>query len=818
MQMSDLNKTVHKKKKVPLSGGADKTKKYPKSIKLLPDGGRVVQTNCFECHSKCGVLVYVDADENVYKVTGNPDNPLTQGAICSKAQAGKKILYHPERVNYPLKRTGAKGEGKWQRISWDEAFDTISERLLKYKEQFGPESVVFGQGTGRGTNQWNQRLGKSFGMNHWCCPAHVCLLPQMITSMVTLGMFSLWDGAEYEHSKCIVIWGANPSWTEGSFTNTPMGKARKKGAKLIVIDPNFEHPLAHKADYWLPIRPGTDGALAMAWMRLMIKEGLYDREFVYKWTNATQLVDAATNGPIVSDMVAGCDAAQKFMIWDSRSGIAVPIGTENAEPAWDGDFEIALKDGRKVHARTAWSILLERVEPYTPEYTSEITWIQPDLIRDAGLLYAKSSPGACINQMQGIEEHLNCWTTIRDICCVMALAGNVDVPGGNVFIPFWNEMLGPRLTGPDPPAQAEKKLGNLRLYPVSQPQGVWDAILTEKPYPVKAYVGIQGNPLSWCEDPKHTEEALRKVEFLVIMDYFISPTGALADIVLPSAHWLERDYPAEELCGRYYFAQQKSIEPLFERKSDIWFMRELGRRIAPESWPWKTDEELFDWQLEPDGITWQELRDRYAVMYAPEIYRNFEKKGAFETPSGRVELYSNVGAMAGSEPLPLFEPPPEPTPEYPLIAITGRRYPNYYHSAYRNISWLRELAPFPMVQINPVTAKSLGIEQDDLVWIESPSGRAQMFADLTNGLHPSVISAPHGWWAGCKELGLPDFSKHIANINVIMDRSTFNLEFGAPNMRSKPVKIYKAKESQIPDFPYLNLKQAPYFKGKGTQR
>lgn len=803
--------------------GADRysssqNKGYPKSVKLLPDGGRVVQTNCFECHSKCGVLVYVDANENVYKITGNPDNPQTRGAVCSKSQSGKKILYHPERINYPMKRIGAKGEGKWQQITWDEAMQTISQKLLQYKKDFGPESVVFGQGTGRGTNQWNQRLGKSFGMNHWCCPAHICLLPQMMTSMITLGMFSIWDGAEYEHSKCIVIWGSNPSWTEGSFTNTPMGKARKNGAKLIVIDPNFEHPLAHKADYWLPIRPGTDGALALAWMRLMIKEGTYDHDFVYKWTNATQLIEVGTNAPIVSDMVADCTEEKKFMVWDKLTNKAVPIGTENAEPVMEGVFQISTKDGKTIQATTSWSVLLERVEPYTPEYTSEITWLEPDLIRDAGRLYAASSPGACINQMQGIEEHANSWHTIRDLCCLIGLAGNVDVPGGNVFIPFWNEMLGPRLTGPDPEIQNEKKLGDLKLYPVSRPQGVWDAILTGNPYPIKAYIGIQGNPLSWCEDPKHTEKALRKVDFLVVMDYFISPTAALADIILPAAHWLERDYVADELTARWFFAQQKAIEPLYERKSDIWFMRELGRRIAPDWWPWKTDEELFDWQLEPDGLTWKELQDKQAVMYAPEVYRNFEKKGHFETPSGRVELYSNVGAMAGCEPLPLYVAPPEVSSEFPLIAITGRRYSNYYHSAYRNISWLRELAPFPMVMVNPRTATSLNIKQGDLVWIESSTGRVQMFADLSNGVHPNVISAPHGWWAGCKELGLPDFPNHISNINVVIDRTTFGPEYGCPEMRAKPVRIYKADKSEIPDFPYLNLDQSPYFKRKGVQK
>jgi anaerobic selenocysteine-containing dehydrogenase len=410
--------------------------------------------------------------------------------------------------------------------------------------------------------------------------------------------------------------------------------------------------------------------------------------------------------------------------------------------------------------------------------------------------------------MQGLEEHLDCTHAIRNLCVLISITGNLDAPGGNVYIPFWNEMLGPRLTGPDPPQQNEKKLGDLRLYPVSQPSAIWKAILTEDPYPIKAYVTIQGNPLSWCEDPNYVEQALRKVDFLVVMDYFLSPTAQLADIVLPSAHWTERDYVAEELCARYYYAQQRAIDPLYERKSDIWFMRELGRRIAPDWWPWETDEDLFNFQLEPYNITWKELRDQWVFLAAPEVYHYYERQG-IETPSGLVEIYSNVLKATGGDPLPGYVDPPSPTAEYPFTLITGRRYPNYYHSAYRNISWLREFAPHPEVDINPRSAEELGIKNGDLVWLETPFGKAQMYARLTNGVHPKVLSAPHGWWQACEELKLPGYPNHISNVNVLMDKEEYNAEFGAPNLRSRPVKIYKASKSEIPGFPYLNLKKAP---------
>ncbi len=781
-------------------------KKYPESVIPLDDGGRIVKTNCFECHSKCGVYVHVNSNEEVVKVTGNPEDPRTESTICSKGQAGKKILYHPERVNFPLKRAGEKGEGKWERITWDEAMETISTKILEYKEKYGPESVVLSQGTGRGTNQWCQRLGKSIGMNHWCLPAHMCLLPAMMSSMISYGFFPIWDGNDYPNANCIVLWGANPTWSEGATTDVPLAKGREKGAKLIVIDPHFEHPFANRADYWLPVHPGTDGALAMAWLNVIIGENLYDRAFVEKWTNASQLVDVETLGPIVESMIREDGDEERFVVWDLKTGKPVAAKTQGIELAMEGAFEISLPDGPRRSVKTAWSILLERIAEFAPEKAAGITGVDVDKIRDAARLYADSSPGSCVNFMQGLEEHVNNTSAMRDILCLMAITGNLDVKGGNVRIPFWNEMLGPRLTGDDPPGQMEKRLGHTSLYPVSEPSAVWNAILTEEPYPIKAFLVFGSNPLSWCEDPKTVERALRKVDFLVVHEYFMSPTAELADIVLPSAHWLERDYIADELTGRYYFGQQRAIDPLYERKSCITLMRELGKMVAPDWWPWESDEELFDFQLETAGITWKELKNQWVYKYAPEVYRFYEENG-FETPSGLVELYSNVLASVGSDPLPSYVPAVAPTDEFPFIIMTGRRYPNFYHSTFLNVSWLRSLEPHPKVDINPQAAADLGIDDGDLVWIESHAGKIQMFARLTNGIHPRNLSATHGWLMGCKELGLPGYPNHIANANALVDSDAVSPEFGTPNTRCQPVKIYKAKKSEIPGFPYLNLRE-----------
>lgn len=188
----------------------------PRNLKSgNPDSGgelKIVRTNCFECHSKCGILAHVK-DGRLIKIEGNPDEPRSKGMICSKGFAATQMLYSPDRLNYPLRRTNPKkGQGEdpgWERISWDEAIDIIVDKILKIKEEYGPQSIVLGQGTGRGTNQWIQRLGNAIGHNHWCTPAHVCLLPIMMTSMLTTGFFAMWDSPDHVNSKCYVNWGSN---------------------------------------------------------------------------------------------------------------------------------------------------------------------------------------------------------------------------------------------------------------------------------------------------------------------------------------------------------------------------------------------------------------------------------------------------------------------------------------------------------------------------------------------------------------------------------------------------------------------------------
>ena len=240
---------------------------------------KTVRTICFDCHSRCGVLLEIE-NGKIVDIKGDKDHPFSQGYICPKGQAVREIIYHQDRITHPLRRVGEKGEGKFEKISWDDALDIISERLIRFRDQFGAESVVFGQGTTRGLPPWINRFLTQFGSPNYSGPANYSLGPIIMGMSAICGTL---PAADFASSRCIVLWGHNP---EQSFPGLFMYDIRtslKSGAKLIVVDPRGT-PLAKKADHWLPVRPGTDVALILCIINLIIKNEIYDKDFVENWT------------------------------------------------------------------------------------------------------------------------------------------------------------------------------------------------------------------------------------------------------------------------------------------------------------------------------------------------------------------------------------------------------------------------------------------------------------------------------------------------------------------------------------------------------
>ncbi len=689
-----------------------------------------VKTICFECHSRCGVFIYVK-DGRIVKIEGDKEHPISNGFVCPKGRAVKEIVYHPNRILYPLKRVGNKGEKKWERVTWNEALSTIANKLAEVKRDYGPEAIVMGQGTSRGLNPYLNYFLRCLGSPNKMSPLHLSGGPIAMGTALTCG-YSLLESQDYGNTRCIILWGHNPPQSWPGHT-PPLRKALAKGAKLIVIDPR-RSDMASKADTWLQIRPGTDCALALAMLNVIIEGELYDKEFVEKWSY-------------------GFDK------------------------------------------------LREHLKAYSPEKMAEVTWIPAELIRKTTRLYAQESPSCICFGTAGLCQHFNAIQTNRAIAMMIALTGNLEVPGGNVH---YRSPLGRRsqiameldsVIG-FPPQQAKKRLGADRFRIVAlnglmfaHPRLVWEAILNSRPYPVKAILLFANNALMAYGNSSFTKEALMKLDFLVCADYFMNPTAELADFVLPAAHWTERDDIEDMAMKGYAFAQQKAIEPLGECWDEKEILVELAKKLGLADY-WKSVREALDYRLGLCGIDFEQLK-REGRIQTELKYGGYEKSGGFRTISGKFELYSENLRKLGLDPIPVYQEPaespintPNLTKVYPLILTTGARHIAYYHSALRNIPSLRKLNPEPTIDINPATAGDLGIQDGDWVIIETERGSITCKAKFFDGIHPKVVHVYHGWWYGYD----PEWKQ--ANVNILTNNTYLDPLIGSEPLKALLCRVY----------------------------
>jgi anaerobic selenocysteine-containing dehydrogenase len=691
----------------------------------------VVKSHCRMCHGGCGVLIYVKGGK-VAKITGDPDCPINHGTLCPKGIASVQLAYHPDRLTHPVKRVGPKASGEWERISWDEALDSIAERILHYKEQFGAESIVMGYGTGRDNEAVIYRFANLLGTPNVLTAGHFCYGPRIATSIITCGTNPIVD---YENEpKCIMVWGnniviSNPDEYKGEHFSV----ALNKGADLIAVDPRLTR-IAARADVWLQLRPGTDAALALGMLHVIVNEELYDKEFV-------------------RNHVYG------------------------------------------------WEPFVKRVNEYPLERVEAITWVPKEKIREAARLFATTKPAA-IQWGVAIEQQINCADNDRLLMALMGVTGNIDARGGQVLFqqPRIRNVgyFGAHRMLPD--IQREKRLGGDRFrlagnFAIINPKCVWDAILEEKPYPVKMLFFISSNPVMTRANAREVYRALEEVEFMVVSDFFLTPTAELADIVLPTATWLEMDYIGDYWKRNGYLLPRRKAVQIGECRTDHEMLNDLAHRVGQGAHWWDTFEHALDWILEPLDITWQEFK-QMDYLRGEVVNQKYEVKG-FSTPSRKFELCSTLLEDWGYDPLPQFREPiesPYSTPElyeqFPYILITGRRLPGFFHSENRQLPWMRELHRDPVVEIHPETAAKEGIGEGEWVIIESPRGKVRQRARLFSGIDPRVVSAEHAWWF--PERKDPGHGWDESNINILTDNAYENCDpaMGATHVRTLLCKIY----------------------------
>jgi anaerobic selenocysteine-containing dehydrogenase len=677
------------------------------------------------CHGGCGVIAHVQ-NNKVLKVEGDPDSPISRGTLCSKGLSATQLAYHPDRILHPMRKT----DQGWQRISWDDALDTIASKFQSVIDAHGPEHIVIGQGTGRDYESHLYRFANQLGTPNVLTAGHMCYVSRVASTLVTIGNLPVCD---YEgHPKCIVLWGCNPQWSNpDEYKGEGFWRAYRRGAKLIVIDPRKGFT-AKKADLWLQVRPGTDAALAMGFHHVIIEEALYDREFAETYING-------------------------------------------------------------------WDAFKERVQDYPPGKVEEITWVDRDLIRKAARMYAKTKP-ACLHWGVPTEQTNNCADCTRILTGLMAATGNLDAPGGNVlFVNPPTRTVAEFSRHRDlPPEQRAKRLGGEKYKLGARvafitPKVAWESILEGTPYQLKAGLLCGTNPVMTRANAKEVYAALSKLEFLAVIDFFLTPTAELADIFLPAGTWLEQDHVADNWKRHgYVLARQKCVE-IGEAWQDHKIFQELGKKMGQE-W-WDTVEDALDYLLEPAGLTWEEFKE-VGYLKGEMVYHKYKERG-FSTPTGKVELYSTVLEKWGYDPLPkyteVYESPqskPELLDEYPYILNAGFRTPTFFHSANRMIPWLREIRPDPTVELHPETAEKIGVTEGDWVYIESPRGRCKEKVKLNTGIHPQVVVAEHGWWFPEKEG--PGHGWDESNINILTDNSHESMDpaIGSTNLRTCLCNVY----------------------------
>lgn len=701
----------------------------PKQAPLSPKPGvRIVKSACYSCNMCCEVLVFIDeATGRILKVEGDPESPISRGVLCAKGLAARDLVYNPGRLRHPLKRVGERGEGKWERISWEQALDSIAGKLLEYRRKFGPQGVAFLQGTIRGWSRVYSRLANAFGaVNHGAAGWAQCLWPRLVDNTVTFGA-TYTEVPDFENTRCVLVWGTNPASTWPYFASQIMD-ARQRGAGLIVVDPYLSETAA-KADLWLQLRPGTDTALALALLHTIIREGLYDKAFTRDWT----------------------------------------VGFDR---------------------------LREHIAGNTPEWGEAITKVPAALIRKAARLYATTEPAA-IYRCVALDTVHDSIQACRAVSILSAVTGNIGIPGGNVTVSQRGEtsqnshtFIGydflPADTIPLRRGFDEFPLlcDTLSPVPTAHMPTLWETVAEGSPYPVKAALIFGSNALISYSNTPRVEEAMRKLEFIAVCDLFMTPTAQMADIVLPASSWLERDnlISSFQVCPTYTIAQQKAVA-FAEARSDVDIVCDLAGRLGLEKHFWNDAGELYDFLIKPTGLTFQEFKEKKRI-FAPLVYRQFEKTG-FNTPSGKVELYSSLLEKNRCAPLPAYTEPyadPAATPDradgYPYILTTGWRLPVYRHTENRENPLLREVHPRPGVLIHPDTAARLDISEGDPVIIETATGSATLFAVLTLGIHPDVVQATPGW-------------RGKANINRVTPWNRFAEGIGSVPMRGLLCRLKK---------------------------
>lgn len=777
----------------------------------LADGDLLIPGYCTFCRSRCGTMNRV-RNGQLASVSPLPDHP-TGKAICPKGRAAPEVVHSARRLTRPLRRTRPKGDPDpgFVEIGWDEALDFVADRLKTIAGESGPESVAFSFASPSAASisdslPWLERFVWSFGSPNICWATELCNWHKDHTHKLTVGTGL--PVPDYANSDLIVLWGHNPEKVWLAQAEKIAGAVRK-GAELVLVDPR-RTGMATQAAQWLRPRPGTDGALALGLIHLLLAENGYDEAFVRQWSNAPFLVRDDT-GALLRGADVGLEPADAFVAMDGDRGEIVTLDTaQKPDPALCARLDLSyegrlmLASGEEIVCQSGFSHLRRAAEAFPPERVSEICKVPVAAVRElaARIAAAERVSYYC---WTGVGQHANASQTDRAIACLFALTGQYDQPGGNVLWPSVPTAPISRYDMLDP-AQARKSLG-AATRPLGPSSGGWvtgsevyRAILEADPYPVRALISFGSNMLSSHPDPTRGRAAFEALDLQVHCDMFLNPSAMYADIVLPVNSAWERDglragFEISLEAQQHVQLRPRMVAPQGESRSDFDIVAGLadrlgfGDRFAGGDW-----DAAHDAILAPAGVSTAELRrNPHGVSLALHHgFRSYAAQGpdgtvaGFGTPSRRLEFYSDQMRAHGYAPVPDFVPPEQPSANAPLVLTTAKS--GYFcHTQHRGLNTLRLKSPMPRVDLHPETARDRGIADGSTVVLIRRQARITMTARLDPDLDPGVVVAEYGWWQGAPDIGAPSYEiggAGDANYNSLADFERLDPVSGAPAARS----------------------------------
>ncbi|MDR0123446.1 molybdopterin-containing oxidoreductase family protein [Bacillus pumilus] len=765
---------------------------------------------CSQCVSKCGVISITKNDQLIKVI---PDKNHPNGGICPKGAAAPQIVNHPDRILFPLKRTNLKGQDPvWERITWQEAFRTITDRLKQIRSETGAETVSYTYPTvgASGSFNWGpylQRLMNLYGTPNYISHTNVCQWARDEGSKYTYGVGL--PQPDFEHANLILIWGHNPADTNLQTWKRLMA-ARKRGSKLVVIDPR-RTTTAAAADLWIAPNHGTDIALILGCIQFLIKNQSYDDQFLLNWTNAPFLVDKHTGKFLRPEN----HQSNEFLTLHHKQK-PFKINTLEDPEIWSEQIVLTGEyENEDVSSETVFSQLMKRVSSFTIEHVENITGVPAEKLTELGELLCQVNPIAYYS-WNGLEQHVNSSSTNRALCILYSLTGCFDKQGGNIILPSLPVGLikGGNLI---PLSQQQKRLG-LEQRPLGAPKisasgyDFADAVLNKSPYLIRGLLSFGGNMVTQNPGSENMIEALKKLEFHVHVDLFHSPMTRFADIVLPAAHAWESPSLLTGFEGDLQTAQHIQYKPPMskppgEARPDLQIIMDLALEMGYQEEFWDGDiEAAFNYYLGPLNVTVAQLLAQLEGISIPlnvNYCKYTENKNGgvsgFSTPTRKLEIYSEFLLERGYDPLPQFEKPitvphyQKKSKDFPLV-LSSFKLKGFCHSQHRNIARLRKMHPDPFVEIHPQTAQVYSLNEGEWVYLASPHGRMKAVARLTQSIPLGTVYTQAGWWDKCDELELAEFdpsSVEGANVNQLIGTDQLDPLSGSEPLKSYHCQIYK---------------------------